>query len=190
MTLQKFPFYVGVFLITLSLVCIVANSLLLVPDGKTWSTDQLSEHVLLLPGFIGGGLMVLCLGITLVRDAWGGDSPIQPTFHTPVQFRSLRFYVILGLLGAIYCLIVSVVGLRIGPKCSMNGEWDYYFQRDEYLSHPEDWNFCEEPSKVVSWNVTFFSLLVVASSLEILLSCSYYSGGLSLCVHKYKLVLI
>ncbi|VTJ87448.1 Hypothetical predicted protein, partial [Marmota monax] len=48
---------VGLFLTTLSLVCIVANAFLLVPDGKTWSTDQLSVHVLLMPGFIGGGLM-------------------------------------------------------------------------------------------------------------------------------------
>ncbi|XP_071459434.1 transmembrane 4 L6 family member 5-like [Marmota flaviventris] len=160
---RKCARWVGLSLISLSLVCMMANALLLVPDGKTWSSDQLSLQVLLMPGFIGGGLMVLCLGIALVREANDYDCPLM----------SLRFCVIIGLLGAIYCLTVSAEGLRIGPKCSMNGVWGYYFQRDEYLSYPDDWNFCEEPSNVVSWNVTLFSLLVVASSLEILLSCSY-----------------
>ncbi|KAM4824492.1 transmembrane 4 L6 family member 5-like [Urocitellus parryii] len=159
MILQKFPSCVGHYLITLSLVCMVANALLLVPDGKTWSTDQLSVHVLVWPGFIGGGLMVLCLGIALVQEAV--DCPMC----------CFVFWLIIGLLGAIYCLIVSAVGLRIGPKCSRNGEWDYYFKREEYLSHPDTWNLCEEPSKVVFWNVTLFSLLVVASNLEILLIC-------------------
>nr|XP_027779276.1 transmembrane 4 L6 family member 5-like isoform X2 [Marmota flaviventris] len=38
-----------------------------------------------------------------------------------------------------------------------------------YLKNYASWNFCEEPPNVVSWNVTLFSLLVVASCLEILL---------------------
>lgn len=51
---------VGLSLITLSLVCIVANALLLVPNGETsWTnTNQLSLQVWLMGGFIGGGLMV------------------------------------------------------------------------------------------------------------------------------------
>ncbi|KAG3270038.1 neural precursor cell expressed, developmentally down-regulated 1 [Ictidomys tridecemlineatus] len=106
MTLQKFPCCVGVFLITLSLVCIVANALLLVPDGKTWSTDQLSLQVLLMPGFIGGGLMLRRGEVPEVRESAGSrikwvtsDSfPIaQPLFNhfrvgapgTP-GFRPLR----------------------------------------------------------------------------------------------------
>ncbi|XP_027780658.2 transmembrane 4 L6 family member 5-like isoform X1 [Marmota flaviventris] len=161
---RKCARWVGLSLISLSLVCILANALLLVPDGKTWSSDQLSLQVLLMPGFIGGGLMVLCLGIALVREANDYDCP---EWCLPICF-------IEGLLGAIYCLTMSAEGLRIGPKCSINGKWDYHFQRDEYLSHPDDWNICEEPSNVVSWNVTLFSLLVVVSSLEILLIFSGY----------------
>ncbi|XP_046281029.1 transmembrane 4 L6 family member 5-like isoform X2 [Marmota monax] len=148
---RKCAHWVGLSLISLSLVCIVANALLLVPDGKTWSSDQLSLQVLLMPGFIGGGLMEWCLPVCFIE----------------------------GLLGAIYCLTMSAEGLRIGPKCSINGKWDYHFQRDEYLSHPDDWNICEEPSNVVSWNVTFFSLLVVVSSLEILL---IFSGCCFTCI--------
>lgn len=50
----------GLSLIPLSLVCIVANALLLVPQGKTTWTDttHLSLQVWLMAGFLGGGLMV------------------------------------------------------------------------------------------------------------------------------------
>lgn len=52
--------FVGLSLIPLSLICIVANALLLVPNGKTtWTNaEQLSLHAWLMAGFIGGGLMV------------------------------------------------------------------------------------------------------------------------------------
>lgn len=52
--------FVGLCLITLSLVCIVANALLLVPNGETtWTnTDNLSLQVWLMAGFFGGGLLV------------------------------------------------------------------------------------------------------------------------------------
>lgn len=51
--------FVGLSLIPLSLICIVANALLLVPNGQiTWTKDHLSLQVWLMAGFIGGGLMV------------------------------------------------------------------------------------------------------------------------------------
>uniref|UniRef100_A0A8C9P557 Transmembrane 4 L6 family member 1 n=1 Tax=Spermophilus dauricus TaxID=99837 RepID=A0A8C9P557_SPEDA len=156
-------------LITLSLVCIAANAFLLVPDGKTWSSDQLSVHVLLLPGFIGGGLMVRSLEHRPVTRGVGhahcGCNSIPHSFLCSI----------FGMLGAIYCLSVSGVGLRIGPKCSINGEWDYHFQESEgaYLKYNAYWNLCEEPLTVVPWNVTLLSLLVVASCLEMVL-CGVY----------------
>ncbi|XP_076727501.1 transmembrane 4 L6 family member 5-like [Callospermophilus lateralis] len=161
---------VGLSLITLSLVCIGANALLLVPDGKTWSSEQLSLQVLLVPGFIGGGLMVLCPGITAAL-AEGRGQPYSAHLPHPVQIICSWWCSVFGMLGAIYCLSVSGVGLRIGPKCSMYGTWDYHFQETlgAYLKNYASWNFCEEPPNVVSWNVTLFSLLVVASCLEIVL---------------------
>ncbi|XP_071459361.1 transmembrane 4 L6 family member 5-like [Marmota flaviventris] len=162
---RKCARWVGLSLISLSLVCIVANALLLVPDGKTWSSDQLSLQVLLMPGFIGGGLMVLCPGITVVLAAGG---------HPKWILRSFSFSA-LGMLGAIYCLFVSAAGLRMGPKCSKNAKWAYHLQESSgaYLSNHEYWNLCEKPPNVVPWNVTLFSLLMVASCLEILL-CSIH----------------
>uniref|UniRef100_A0A8C9P9M7 Transmembrane 4 L6 family member 1 n=1 Tax=Spermophilus dauricus TaxID=99837 RepID=A0A8C9P9M7_SPEDA len=163
---------VGLSLITLSLVCIAANAFLLVPDGKTWSSDQLSLHVLLMPGFIGGGLMVRSLEHRPVSRGVGTTirgSGCEGRGEGKGQ-RSRRV-AIFGMLGAIYCLSVSGVGLRIGPKCSMYGTWDYHFQETlgAYLNNYASWNFCEEPPNVVPWNVTLFSLLVVASCLEMVL---------------------
>lgn len=51
----------GLSLIPLSLICIIANALLLVPNGETTWTDNLSLQVWLMGGFIGGGLMVRLL---------------------------------------------------------------------------------------------------------------------------------
>ncbi|OBS59778.1 hypothetical protein A6R68_09092 [Neotoma lepida] len=94
----------GLSLIPLSLICIVANALLLVPDGKTtWTNGNLSLQVWLMGGFIGGGLMML---------------------------RSV-FSSAFGMLGAIYCLSVAGTGLRIGPKCLINNKWDYHFEETQ-----------------------------------------------------------
>lgn len=67
----------GLSLIPLSLICIVANALLLVPDGKTtWTDGNLSLQVWLMGGFIGGGLMVRAgalardLGTELRDSGW------------------------------------------------------------------------------------------------------------------------
>ncbi|XP_064223695.1 transmembrane 4 L6 family member 5 isoform X2 [Aotus nancymaae] len=136
---------VGLSLITLSLVCIVANALLLVPNGETsWTnTNHLSLQVWLMGGFIGGGLMML---------------------------RSV-FSSAFGVLGAIYCLSVSGAGLRNGPRCLMNGQWGYHFEdtAGAYLLNRTLWDWCEAPPRVVPWNVTLFSLLVAASCLEMVL---------------------
>uniref|UniRef100_A0A8D2JEP3 Transmembrane 4 L6 family member 5 n=1 Tax=Sciurus vulgaris TaxID=55149 RepID=A0A8D2JEP3_SCIVU len=161
---------VGLALIPLSLICILANALLLVPDGKTWSSDQLSLHVLLMAGFIGGGLMVLCPGIAAVLlgiKRCCGAGCCEHRYRVPPSIFSPAF----GMLGAIYCLLVSRAGLRIGPKCLMNGKWDYHFRESwgAYLSNRTQWNLCEEPPNVVLWNVTLFSVLVAAACLEIVL---------------------
>lgn len=52
--------FVGLSLIPLSLVCIVANALLLVPNGETtWTNyDHLSLQIWFMASFIRGGLMV------------------------------------------------------------------------------------------------------------------------------------
>ncbi|XP_069339494.1 transmembrane 4 L6 family member 5 [Eulemur rufifrons] len=162
---------VGLCLIPLSLICIVANALLLVPNGETtWTSDHLSLQVWLMAGFIGGGLMVLCPGIAAVRAGGKGCCGAGCCGNRCRMLRSV-FSSAFGVLGAIYCLSVSGAGLRIGPKCLMNGKWSYHFEDTEgaYLLNRTQWDLCEEPPNVVPWNVTLFSLLVAASCLEIVL---------------------
>ncbi|XP_066219398.1 transmembrane 4 L6 family member 5 [Saccopteryx leptura] len=163
---------VGLLLIPLSLVCIVANALLLVPNGKTTWTDKdhLSKQVFFMAGFIGGGLMILCPGIAAVRAGGKGCCGAGCCGNRCRMLRSI-FCSAFGVLGAIYCLAVSGSGLRIGPKCLVDRTWLYPFEETSgsYLLNRTQWSLCEEPPNVVYWNVTLFSLLVAASCLELLL---------------------
>ncbi|XP_041521706.1 transmembrane 4 L6 family member 5 [Microtus oregoni] len=160
----------GLSLIPLSLICIIANALLLVPNGETTWTDNLSLQVWLMGGFIGGGLMALCPGIAAVRAGGKGCCGAGCCGNRCRMFRSV-FSSAFGILGGLYCLSVSGAGLRIGPKCLIDNVWDYHFLETQgsYLRNDTLWDLCEKPPKVVPWNVTLFSLLVVASSLEVVL---------------------
>ncbi|XP_006899222.1 PREDICTED: transmembrane 4 L6 family member 5 [Elephantulus edwardii] len=162
--------FVGLSLILLSLICIVANAILLVPNGETNWTSHLSLHVWLMGGFIGGGLMVLCPGISAVRAGGKGCCGAGCCGNRCRMLRSV-FCSGFGVLGAAYCLGVSGAGLRSGPLCSSNGDWRYPFNNStgNYLLDHDLWSLCEKPPNVVSWNVTLFSLLVGASFLELVL---------------------
>ncbi|ELK24090.1 Transmembrane 4 L6 family member 5 [Myotis davidii] len=124
--------FVGLSLITLSLVCIVANALLLVPNGETtWTkADKLSLQVWLMAGFFGGGLMVLCPGIAAVRAGGKGCCGAGCCGNRCRMLRSI-FCSAFGMIGAIYCVSVSGTGLRDGPICSKNGSWDSHFKDTE-----------------------------------------------------------
>ncbi|XP_007523305.2 transmembrane 4 L6 family member 5 [Erinaceus europaeus] len=162
---------VGLFLIPLSLICIVANSLLLVPNGETTWTKKLSKQVWYMAGFIGGGLMVLCPGIAAVRAGGKGCCGAGCCGNRCRMLRSV-FSSALGVIGAIYCLSVSGAALQSGPYCSVNGgKWSYPFENDSgsYLLNRTLWSECTSPPHVVLWNVTLFSMLVAASCLEIVL---------------------
>ncbi|XP_037664294.1 transmembrane 4 L6 family member 5 [Choloepus didactylus] len=161
---------VGLSLIPLALVCIVANALLLVPNGETCWTGHLSLHVWLMAGFLGGGLMVLCTGITAVRAGGKGCCGAGCCGNRCRMLRSI-FSSAFGVFGAIYCLGVSGAGLQIGPKCLTNLTWEYPFKElsGTYLVNETLWSWCLQPPRVVAWNVTLFSLLVAASCLELAL---------------------
>ncbi|KAM6163707.1 transmembrane 4 L6 family member 5 [Rhynchocyon petersi] len=158
----------GLSLIPLSLICILANALLLVPNGETSWTHHLSLHVWLMGGFIGGGLLALCPGIAAVRAGGKGCCGAGCCGNRCRMLRSV-FSSAFGVLGAIYCLGVSGAGLRTGPRCYSNGDWIYPFNNStgNYLLNHSLWNLCENPPHIVPWNVTLFSLLVAASFLEL-----------------------
>ncbi|XP_027712959.1 transmembrane 4 L6 family member 5 [Vombatus ursinus] len=163
---------VGLSLIPMSLICIVANILLLVPNGETKWTEHLSLHVKLLAGFIGGGIMVLCPGISAIR-AGGKGCCGAGCCGNRCRMLSSVFSSAIGAIGALYCLSVSATGLETGPKCltELPNKWSYPFENSNgnYLSNSSLWDQCLEPPKVILWNLTLFALLAVVSALELVL---------------------
>uniref|UniRef100_A0A8D0L798 Transmembrane 4 L six family member 5 n=1 Tax=Sphenodon punctatus TaxID=8508 RepID=A0A8D0L798_SPHPU len=62
----------GILLIPMALACMGANVLLIFPNAETAWTDHLTLQVWLMGGLLGGGLMVLCTGISAVRAGGKG----------------------------------------------------------------------------------------------------------------------
>ncbi|KAB1266275.1 Transmembrane 4 L6 family member 5 [Camelus dromedarius] len=81
--------FVGLSLVSLSLICITANALLLVPTRTTWTKDHISLQVWLMAGFIGGGLMILCPGIAAVRH--GGKAVVVQLLWKSLQCSRIPF---------------------------------------------------------------------------------------------------
>uniref|UniRef100_UPI00398EB698 metallo-beta-lactamase domain-containing protein 1-like isoform X2 n=1 Tax=Pristiophorus japonicus TaxID=55135 RepID=UPI00398EB698 len=111
------------------------------------------------------------------------------------MFLSILFAA-LGALGSGYCLITSILGLVNGPTCEYNnGNWTRPFSGDldnahydlediekNYLFHPEIWNKCTRPDKVVVFNVILFSLLIGFSAIELILCGIQMFNGLLGCL--------
>ncbi|XP_040198012.1 transmembrane 4 L6 family member 5-like [Rana temporaria] len=98
---------------------------------------------------------------------------------------------------------MSVVGLHRGPVCqyydrvetnttgspvptiSTSLIWGRPFENplikqnnEIYLFHPELWDTCVAPPNVVGFNVIFFSILIAASSIEVILGAVQLFNGL------------
>ncbi|XP_036621983.1 transmembrane 4 L6 family member 5 [Trichosurus vulpecula] len=163
---------IGLSLIPMSIICILANILLLVPNGQTKWTEHLGLHVHLSAGFIGGGIMVLCPGISAVRAGGKGCCGAGCCGNRCRMLNSV-FSSIIGGIGAIYCLSVSGSALEEGPKCltGLPDKWGYPFQNSNgnYLRNSTLWDLCLDPPIVVPWHVTLFALLAAVSALELVL---------------------
>uniref|UniRef100_A0A671S5U1 Si:dkey-83h2.3 n=1 Tax=Sinocyclocheilus anshuiensis TaxID=1608454 RepID=A0A671S5U1_9TELE len=128
---------VGMALIPTAIVCMLANALLLFPDLKYQYLTE--NHV--------------------TREAMWYLILIDNMIKV---LRKLG-YACLVILAAGLCFVVSGTGLALGPLCLHNST-------DEklYLYAPERWpSACVEPRGVVIWNMVLFSVLMVASGLEL-----------------------
>ncbi|XP_077326692.1 transmembrane 4 L6 family member 5-like [Lithobates pipiens] len=183
---------IGCTLIPLSIICITCNAILFFPG---WSTEpskepgtKLTSEVTTCLGILGGGIRVLLPSIQMA--AAGGKGCCGN--------RCGMFLSILGaasiLAGSLFCLTMSVMGLRHGPVCQYDNPeetnttgspvpttntsliWGRPFvnplmehNNKNYLFYPELWNTCLEPPNVVEFNIILFSILIVASSIEAIL---------------------
>ncbi|XP_072110601.1 transmembrane 4 L6 family member 4 [Mobula birostris] len=175
----------GITLIPLSLLCIIANTLLFFPNGETgYNTPEiLADSVWCFSGIFGSGLLMVFPILVFMgmenNDCCGccGNEDCGKRF---ANFSSVIFAVI-GVVGAAYCFVVSAVGLNTGPKCITtkgNSSYIYPFENGDYLGNHTMWDECIEPPNIVPWHVTLFALLLVMSGVQLVLCAIQVINGL------------
>nr|XP_033813696.1 transmembrane 4 L6 family member 19 [Geotrypetes seraphini] len=194
--------FVGIILVFLALVSIAASTFLLFPNLTVtylWR-GLITRQAFQLPGLWGGGIMVLLAAIQIITAGskinWFGC--YGSCWH---MFLSILLSV-MALFGSVLCFAISAGGLLNGPLCLYNvllpnrtkiQLWDYPFAGFDnmafnnsvpnYLEDRSLWDsVCIEPSGVVVWNIHFFSILLVISTLEIFLSLIQIINGFFGCL--------
>ncbi|XP_041035855.1 transmembrane 4 L6 family member 4-like [Carcharodon carcharias] len=175
---------IGITLIPLALASIILNTLLFFPNGETGynTPEKLAETVWCFSGILGSGLLMVFPVLVFMgmenNDCCGccGNESCGKRF---ANFSSIIFAGI-GVAGAAYCFIVSAVGLNQGPKCITKSDrnYTYPFADGDYLGNHDIWDTCIEPSNIVSWHVTLFSLLLVISGVQLVLCAIQAINGL------------
>ncbi|XP_063302067.1 transmembrane 4 L6 family member 5-like [Pelobates fuscus] len=195
--------FIGVSLYPLILICITANLMMFFPD---WSTEyivnageQITQEVRSVGGIVGGGLLVLISAVHIQATGRKGCCN-----NRCGMFLSIAFSII-GLGGAVFGFLMSLIGLLRGPVCQFNPTfsnddnvikptngslvWGRPFDGeleelsdDNYLFHPETWNTCVAPPNVVMFNVILFSTTLVATGIEIILCAVQVLNGLFGCI--------
>uniref|UniRef100_A0A8C8R5R1 T4S1 protein n=1 Tax=Pelusios castaneus TaxID=367368 RepID=A0A8C8R5R1_9SAUR len=180
----------GPCLTALAVLSITANVLLLFPSWR-WSYMKdglITKQAKQMPGVWGGGVMVLLAAAQITAVGWRcGRSSHCGTCQN--MFLSIILSG-LALLGSAACFIMSGVGLTDGPLCLYNQtgalKWDYPFvnlENQNYLYDQSLWNsVCLEPPNIVSWNVYFFSVLLVISVFEMVLASLQIINGFFGCL--------
>ncbi|XP_075411675.1 transmembrane 4 L6 family member 4 [Tenrec ecaudatus] len=173
----------GVTLIPLAVIGLLANILLFFPGGKTVDNkEQLTDEVLYLGGIIGSGVLMIFPALVFLglknNDCCGccGNESCGKRF---AMFTSTIFAAI-GVLGAGYSFIVSALSINKGPKCLMktNATWGYPFVNGDYLNDKDLWKICAQPTDVIPWNLTLFSILLVVGIVQIVLCAIQVVNGL------------
>ncbi|KAG8547728.1 hypothetical protein GDO81_027629 [Engystomops pustulosus] len=172
--------FIGVSLYPFCALCMICNLLLLFPG---WSTEavshpqeKLTPEVLYLGGFFGSGILVLIPAICIQYTGRRGK------LNNRVGMLVSIILAAVAVCGSIYGFISSLLGLLHGPRCYytfLNGEqrWTTPFKVERefmdlersYLFSRESWTRCSVPSNVVEFNVIFFSTIMVASAIQIVL---------------------
>ncbi|KAE8620292.1 hypothetical protein XENTR_v10010177 [Xenopus tropicalis] len=185
---------VGISLFPFSIICIIANLFLLFPglsiDPIQDASQQMTPEVLYLGGVIGGGFLVLIPAIHILSTGQKENC----CNNRCGMFLSIIFAVI-GLVGAVYALAVSALGMVYGPVCeypdpkSGNLTWGQPFKdnlekfsNESYLFNKDQWYFCEKPDHVAPYNITLFSIILAASGVEVILCVIQVINGLAGCI--------
>ncbi|XP_058044231.1 transmembrane 4 L6 family member 4 [Ahaetulla prasina] len=174
----------GVTLIPLTILCVLANILLFFPGGTIEISDHISDEVWYLGGILGSGVLMVFPVLVFLglknNDCCGccGNESCGKRF---AMFSSIIFAVV-GIVGAGYSFVVSVVALNRGPKCNTDShnssQWEYPFNNGDYLANHNLWTACQSPESIVPWNLTLFSLLLIMSGIQLVLCAIQTINGL------------
>nr|XP_030739543.1 transmembrane 4 L6 family member 1-like [Globicephala melas] len=163
--------YTGLLLLALAIAAIIANLLLYFPSGQVLEPAKITDFVWFFHGFLGAGLLMLFPVLLAIQ----------------------------GTVGAVYCVVISSLGLLSGPLCDTgSGNYTYPFRNysleNSYLLNQPTWANCQEPEHIVLWNVVLFSILLGIGVVEAVLCLSQVVSGLcdifcGTCVRKGQLIL-
>ncbi|XP_043849266.1 transmembrane 4 L6 family member 4-like [Dromiciops gliroides] len=167
----------GCTLIPLAVLGTLTNILLFFPGaGVIDNNVNLTEEVWYFGGILGCGVFMIFPALSLLSlknsdcCAYDGQEDRGKKLKT---FNSMMFSGI-GSVGALYALIISVIAINRGPKCFVgNNTWEYPFRDGNYLKDKNLWNNCKEPTHIVPWNLTLFSIQLIISSIQMLLCGSH-----------------
>uniref|UniRef100_A0A8C5MLX1 Uncharacterized protein n=1 Tax=Leptobrachium leishanense TaxID=445787 RepID=A0A8C5MLX1_9ANUR len=185
--------FIGAALYPCCALCIICNILLFFPG---WSLDavqnpneRLTPEVLYLGGIIGNGVMVLIPAIFIQCAGRSGKCNNRCGMFISIIMAAV------GLVGALYGFIVSVLGLVYGPRClyefiNLRVEWASPFKMEKdlieldtsYLFNKAAWSRCIEPAGVVEFNIILFSTTLAGSIIQVVLCAIQMINGLFGCL--------
>ncbi|XP_059922521.1 transmembrane 4 L6 family member 4 [Gadus macrocephalus] len=174
----------GISLLPLSVVCVLCNILLFFPGGTPVESKRLSEEVWYFGGILGSGVLMLFPALVflgLKNDDCSGCCGNASCGRRFAMLSSILFAGV-GVLGAGYSVVVSVLAIKRGPLCQIsNGsevEWKHPFENSDYLSNSASWKQCEQPADVVHWNLSLFSVLLALGLVQAVLCAVQVVNGL------------
>lgn len=171
---------IAVTLYPLALISIICNIVLFFPDGdiKYAKDGYITEEVKYMGGVIGGGILVLLPALYIHLTGKQGCCGNRCGMFLSIAFAAV------GVVGALYSLIVAILGLKNGPLCKYLFIWSRPFEGREpsYLTDSSKWWMCPEPENIVQFNIGLFSTLLVTSGLQLILCAIQMINGLFGCL--------
>ncbi|XP_069560954.1 transmembrane 4 L6 family member 4 [Brachyistius frenatus] len=175
----------GITLMPVAIVCVLCNILLFFPGGNFVEKDHITEQVWYFGGILGSGVLMIFPALVFMglknNDCCGccGNESCGRRF---AMLSSILFAAV-GVLGAGYSVTASALAINQGPKCLTDFNktttiWDYPFSKGNYLSDKSMWSLCKEPSGVVSWHLSLFSVLLVMGLIQVALCAVQVVNGL------------
>ncbi|CAN9501756.1 unnamed protein product [Ophioblennius macclurei] len=164
----------------LAAISIICNIVLFFPAGeiKYAQDGHITEEVKYMGGLVGGGILVLLPALYIHLTGKQGCCGNRCGMFLSIAFAAV------GVVGALYSLIVASVALKNGPLCKVVLLWTTPFKDKDsnYLSDNTWWGSCTEPKNIVEFHVGLFATLLAVSCLQVILCAIQMINGLFGCL--------